>query len=441
MSSQPRTVGSLGRIPVVAETIKPSKKLHWQRRAVQLGFIALLILIPVTGLFRIDPVDGAFVVLDRQIWFSDFFIVIGFWAAVASGLVLTYSMLGTAFCGWACPQNTLSEWANEKMRRLLGKRAQVALDGSKVKTSAGKNKPLNWLKLGAWFVAVSLFFALIPMFYFYPPEVVWSFVTLQQDDRLASSLHYIYGIFVLIILLNVAFIRHFFCRFMCIYKVWQHGFKTQETLHIAYDAERSDDCRKCNYCETVCFLDLDPKNTETYDACINCGECITACHNLHARKGERGLLKFEFGAREQDRPGFKTNLGSFVGRVGWTVPITLVGLALFVWGVVNYQPHHMAVYQAYSEQGTTAMQDYRINVVNKLYRPVEFKVSVEGLEPHQYRLSRSELSLATVGRGDINLHIQSTLPPGIHGVLVHVEADDGWRKSFRIQHFVEGERA
>ena len=426
---------------MVTESPRPTMKLHWQRRAVQLGFIALLILIPATGLFRIDPRDGAFMVLDRQIWFSDFFIVIGFWLAVASGLVITYSMLGTVFCGWACPQNTLSEWANDKMRRLLGKRAQVNLDGSRVKASAGKNKFINWLKLGAWFVAVSLFFALIPLFYFYPPEVIWSFVTFQDDGRLAGSLHYIYAIFALIILLNIAFIRHFFCRFMCIYKVWQHSFKTRETLHIAYDASRSDDCRKCNLCETKCFLGLDPKNTETFDACINCGECITACHNLHARKGEPGLLSFEFGAREGGRKGFKTNLGSFVSRVQWTVPATLLGLGLFTWGLIHYQPHHLAVYQAYTADGHTKMQDYRVNVVNKLYRPAHFQISVEGLKPSQYRLSSTELALPGVGRKDINLHIASGMAPGVHPVLVHVTADDGWSKHFRIQHFVESDGA
>ncbi|MCI0507388.1 MAG: 4Fe-4S binding protein, partial [Gammaproteobacteria bacterium] len=242
-----RSNDSLSGIPITTETPKTSMRLHWQRRMLQFFTIAVAILIPAAGLFRIDPVAGAFVVLDRQIWWSDFFLVFGFWLVIASGLVLLYSTVGTAFCGWSCPQNSLSEWANYLTQKLLGKRAEVSLTGEKMKVGANKNTWTNWLILGISFLAAAMFFALIPLFYFYPPAVIWSFATFQQDARLAESLHFIYFVFVAVIFLDIAFIRHFWCRFMCIYKVWQHGFKTQHTLHIAYDSSRSTICEKCNY--------------------------------------------------------------------------------------------------------------------------------------------------------------------------------------------------
>src|SRR3569832_1934516 len=85
-------------------------------------FLVALILIPLTGVFRIDLSSG-FVIFNKQIWFSDFFIVFGFWLAAACSLILLYSSMGTVFCGWACPQNTASTWANQLTSRLLGKRA------------------------------------------------------------------------------------------------------------------------------------------------------------------------------------------------------------------------------------------------------------------------------------------------------------------------------
>ena len=91
--------------------------------------IILVVLIPASGLFRIDPEAGAFVVLDRQVWFSDFFLMTGLWIFLASCLVMLYSVAGTVICGWACPQNTLAEWANNMTRKLLGKRAEVSLNG------------------------------------------------------------------------------------------------------------------------------------------------------------------------------------------------------------------------------------------------------------------------------------------------------------------------
>ncbi len=432
MSSQ----NSLGSIPVSVEAPKASLKLHWQRRAFQLLFVAVLILVPTTGLLRIDPVAGAFVVLDRQIWWSDFFVIFGLWILIASSLVLVYSAVGTAFCGWACPQNTLSEWANQMTQRFLGKRAEIQLDGAKMQVAARKNTWLNWLVLSALILVVSMVFALIPLLYFYPPQVIWSFVTFQEDRRLAASLHYIYFIFVLITFIDVAFIRHFWCRFMCIYKVWQHGFKTKQTLHIDYDESRADACAKCNYCITACFIGIDPRKTNEYDTCINCGECITACNNLHAKKSQLGLLTFKIGDQRATKFAMMSmRLSSLSARVHWTLPFAGLGLTMFVWGVMSYDPYHLAVYRADTLHGAE-IRDYRVAVSNKIYGNAQVSVNIEGLNPDQYRLSSHHVQFEQAGRIDLQLHINDQLPKGIHAFLVHVESADGWKESYRVQHFV-----
>lgn len=427
---------SIKSIPIKIEPTAVSMRLHWQRRAMQVATIIIAILIPVTGLFRIDPIAGAFVVIDRQIWWSDFFLVFGFWLVLASGLVLLYSTVGTAFCGWSCPQNSLSEWANHLTRKLLGKRAEVSLDGKAMKVGQEKNKWLNWTILGICFFAAAMFFALIPLFYFYSPSVIWSFVTFQQDDRLAGSLHYIYLIFVLVIFLDIAFIRHFWCRFMCIYKVWQHGFKTKQTLHVAYDASRSEECDKCNYCVTHCFLDLDPRKTEIYDTCINCGECITACNNLQAKKGGKGLLSFKIGDQDANRLSvLKTKLSSLSSRVHWTIPVAVLGLVMFVWGLIDYDRYHLSVYRADTLQGAQ-INDYRIAVSNKLYREASLDIEVMGLEPGQYQLESSKAEFNDVGRIDLKMEIKEGLSSGLHPFIVKASSEEGWSDTFRVQHFV-----
>jgi len=431
--SSPESIGS---IPVSIVPAKASLRLHWQRRGLQLATIAIAILIPITGLLRIDPVAGAFVILGRQIWWSDFFLVFGLWLLLASSLVMLYSTVGTAFCGWVCPQNTLAEWANMMTRMLLGKRAEVSLDGHKMQVASKKNKWTNWLILGVLIFAVSLSMALIPVLYFYPPEVVWAFVTFQDDARLAPSLHYIYFIFVLIVFIDIAFIRHFWCRFMCIYKVWQHGFKTRNTLHVAYDDSRSELCQKCNYCVTACFLDLDPRNTDIYDTCINCGECITACNNLQAKKGGPGLLSFHIGERKAGKLSIlKTRLSSLSTRMSWTIPFSLLGLVMFVWGIVNYQDYHLAVHRA-DIMHAGEIRDYRIAVSNKRYQKASLKISVEGLPKDSYTLSSSQANFNKAGRVDLNLHVKDVLAPGLYPVLVRARSADGWEDSFRVEHFV-----
>ena len=431
-----RSNDSLSSIPIAVEPPKASMRLHWQRRGLQLLTIAVALIIPISGLFRIDPIAGAFVVLDRQIWWSDFFLVFGFWLMMASALVLLYSTVGTAFCGWSCPQNSLSEWANYLTHKLLGKRADVSLNGEKMQVGANKNRWLNWTTLGVSFFVAAMFFAVIPLFYFYSPSVVWSFVTFQQDERLASSLHYIYFIFVLVIFLDIAFIRHFWCRFMCIYKVWQHGFKTKHTLHIAYDQTRSELCEKCNYCVTHCFLDLDPRATNIFDSCINCGECITACNNLQARKGRIGLLSFRIGEEEASRfQLLKTRLSSLSSRVHWTIPFAVLGLGMFIWGLASYERYHLAVYRA-DTMHASQISDYRIAVSNKHYDAAQLSIKIEGLEPSSYELEKTVAEFGTVGRVDLQLHVRDSLSPGLHSFLVHASAVDGWEDRYRVQHFV-----
>lgn len=428
---------ALSRIKIKVETSPAAgRRLHWQRRAVQWGIILIAIVIPLSGLFRIDPAAGTFVIWDRQVWFSDFFLVIGFWVMISSALIMMYSAVGTAFCGWACPQNTMSEWANRMTHKFLGKRADVSLDGTAFQVSAGKRKWANWMLLGMLFLGVSMLAALIPLLYFYPPGAIWAFITLQEDARLAGSLHWIYTIFVIIILVDIAVIRYFMCRFMCIYRVWQHSFKTKQTLHIAYDATRSEQCAKCHYCVTICPVEIDPRNTSIYDSCINCGACITACDSLQTRKGESSLLRFEFGERSVARVArLGSNLISFFGRAGSTLPFTAIGVAMFAWGVWSYQPYHFSVYRA-DESRSSVTLDYRVNISNKLYRPEMLQVSVLGLPKNSYTLSAPQAVFDTAGRQDIHLYIDPDLAPGLHSFVVQLQSANGWRDSYPVQHFV-----
>ncbi len=431
---------TLGEIPVLVESRKSINKLHWQRRAFQLSVMALLVLIPMSGLFRIDPIQGAFVILGRQIWFSDFGIVFGFWVAVACLLAMLYSVMGTVFCGWACPQNTMSEWANRMTHKLLGKRADISLDGSPMQLSAAKNRTLNWIILILLSAGVSALVALIPLFYFYDPILIWKFVSFQYDPGLAPSLHWIYTVFFLVILVDITMIRHFMCRFMCIYKVWQHTFKTRQTLHVAYDDTRSDECAKCNYCVSSCFLAIDPRKTDVYDTCINCGECITACDTLQARKetGKQGLLKFAMGERQgQSFAYFKTNVNDLFSRVSWTFPIFIIGVLLMAWGFWDYERYHLSAYRADTLQADKIL-DYRISVANKFYEPTRLYVSIEGLEQDAYTLQNDWVDFDTAGRINVKLSIRPDLPKGLHPILVRVKSEDGWEDSFRLQHFSAG---
>ncbi len=428
----------LNRIPVVSMTNSArARGVDWKLRTTRFGFLALIILVPITGLFRID-VSAGFVVLDRQIWFSDFFIVFGMWLAMASVLIMLYSILGNVFCGWACPQNTLSTWANDMTRKHLGKSAVIDwIHEKNAKVASARNTKKNWLQLSIKLLLMSMLAALIPLLYFYPPGAIWSFLTFQEDNRLGGSLHWIYAVFTFIVLVNLAVVRHFVCRYMCVYRMWQFLFRTRDTLHVIYDKSRDEDCAKCNFCVTTCSVEVDPRETSTFDSCINCGECITACNSLQEKKDKKGLLSFKFGPRRNNEGKIESNLISAKQRLMWVSPAFALGMGLFLWGLVAYNPYHAAVYRGDGSQGK-GIDNYRISMANKMYRPGELEVSVEGLPTSAYVLEKNHVAFATSGRDEINLQIvEDALEVGLHSFVVHVNSLDGWQDSFQILHISE----
>jgi len=412
---------------------KPSR-LHLWRRVTQITFLLALVFVPMFGLFRVDVATGAFVIGNYQIWFSDFPILIGFWVFVASALVLTYSYFGAVFCGWLCPQGFLSELGTTLMRRLLGRSADLGVDGSAVKVAVRKKGIGNWIKLGAAFLGGTMLMALIPLLYFYPAKAVWHFVTFTHDPRMPLSIYWIYFVFVVVLLIDAALIRHLMCRYFCIYRIWQHSFKTAQTLRIGYDANRSDECVKCGYCLSACAVDLDPRDTELYSGCTACGECIVACDKLHERKEGEGLLSFVFPPRKTK----SSNMATIFGRLGGVLPGMAVGAIMFGYGVATYQPYHFSVGNI-GGLGTN-LNTYVVHVANKRYQPAELHIAVRGLTKGQYTLEKYAVHFDSAGIEDVKLHINwHSIVHGLHRFSVRVWSSDGWSKIFPVDYWDVGD--
>jgi len=410
------------------------ERLHVLRRLSQLAFLLLLIFAPILGLFRIDILTGAFVIGDYQIWFSDSAIVIGLWFFAASVLVLTYSLFGAVFCGWICPQGFLAELGAELMHRLLGRKAGLSVDGQSVQVAARKRGTWNWIWLCVAFLAGGMLFAMLPLLYFYPPRAVWHFVTFQPDAGMPVSIYWIYFVFVVVMVIDIAFIRHLMCRYFCIYRVWQHSFKTSQTMRIGYDEGRADECVKCGYCARACAVELDPKHTEVYSGCTACGECIVACDRLHEGKGTDGLLSFVFPGKG-DSPSHMTGI---MGRFRGVLPFMAAGAVLLAFGVAHYSPYHVSVGNIGARH--TGMNDYVVHIANKRYRPADLRIALRGLEAGQYILQRRLVHFDYAGMTNVPLHLNAdNIPHGLHRFVVRVASNDGWTQGFPIQYYDVGD--
>ena len=315
-----------------------ANKYHLPRRTIQIATLLIISLIPALGLLRIDLPSASFQVLDHQIWWSNFYFISGLAIVIAIIPIITYMTIGAVWCGWACPQNLLSEWANNLTYKFLGKRADVRVDGKGMVVAAAKNKAVNWLILGAIFMAAAMVLALVPLVLFYPRSDMWAFVTFSASPEMTASIKYPYYFLVLLIFIDIAFVRYFFCDYACFYRMGHMLFKTKDALHVTYDASRSPDCARCNYCATSCITAIDPTDIKIADPCIGCGECIDACDRLHEKTGTAGLLRFELRKKGgNSTPGQKFR--AFLSRLNWPIGLIFVyGCMMMGWGIATQQP-------------------------------------------------------------------------------------------------------
>jgi len=310
------------------------------RRAGQIAGLIVLVLIPAIGIFRIDLAGASLMVLGHPVHLRDFPVVAGLAIVVATAPLVMISTLGTGWCGWACPQNTVSEWANNLTHRLLGTRANVNVEGAGLQVAPSKNRVRNWALLGTQLVAAALILGVVPLFYFFPPGEVWSLVSFGESSQFSRFIHRLYLFSAGLTFIDIAVVRYFWCNYGCLYRFGALLFRSDRALHVAYDASRSGECARCNYCRTACVTGVDPTRLRFFDRCVDCGECIDACNRLQAKRSggdphaAAGLLGFRFGTSDR-RPGLLQGAAYAVGRAGWPGAICLAGCVLLGWGLLH----------------------------------------------------------------------------------------------------------
>lgn len=307
-----------------------------KRRLTQALALVVLVLIPALGLFRIDLATGSLMIAGQAVNLRNFTAVLGLAIVAATAPLVMISTIGTLWCGWACPQNTFSEWANSLTRRRLGSRADVSVEATAAQVAPSKNRLGNWLVLLLSFAAAAAVLGVVPLFYFFPPQEVWALVSFNENAEFSRFMSRLYFVSAALAFVDIALIRYFLCNYACLYRFGTLLFRNEETLHVAYDATRSADCAKCNYCRVSCITSIDPTKIGRFDRCVVCGECIEACTRLHAKSepATPGLLRFESG-----KPGpsgtARTLLRRLPAMIGWHGALFLAGCIVLGYGLLN----------------------------------------------------------------------------------------------------------
>ncbi|MFQ5507932.1 MAG: 4Fe-4S binding protein [Leptospirillia bacterium] len=371
---------------------RPGARLIRIRRVVQWSVLAFLTLLPFTGLFRIDVVAGRFLVAGYQIWWDDFFIIIPIWAMLFLAATAFYPAFGMSFCGWLCPQNTLSGTLGALLRTLLGRRVTTGMsperEGGKSKRK-GLGKVLGWLLFGTVVMVVSGALALVLLAYFYPPSTLIAGVLGGRPEITLVGLTLTMAV---LIAFDLGLIRYFWCQNMCPYGLWQFMFRGRDTLSLRFADERASDCRSCALCKDVCPMGLDPRRPEVDSRCINCVVCVDACEGYMGRFSKPALLSFGFGSRAEELIRIETRRSRWrQPKVLWPLAGVLLSAVLLLYGVGTYEPLKVVVHHELQGQMGTRGVHYLVVVTNK-GRPGTFGVAVDGLPEGQARIGQERVA-------------------------------------------------
>jgi len=404
---------------------KSGAKKFWRvttvRYLVQGTILATIAILPFTGFFRIDLSTGRFLLAGYQIWWSDFFLIFPFWLLLIAGAATVYSMLGMVFCGWACIQNTLSEFVDYLVIKILkSKKQSLGLDSLTIGADLSKSSkatPVGWILFGTIIVLMSIALGVVFAGYFVAPKVLWN------DIRTASNTH---GVFFIIpgigalFILDLFLIRHYWCNWVCPYPLWQHMFKSEATMKVAFDDARREECTGCNLCVKSCIVDIDPRDTKNYTRCINCGECVVACEDYSGKKNVPSLLTFHFDGFSIGKDGKKhiNKVSPALNRFALTAGFTMIPLTLFIYGIFSYIPFHITF-----SQNPGQLTSYSLAISNKKPVPQSFLIQQDGLPSGSVRMGAGEVTIPAGGKKIIPFSIlpkEGNLSEGLHPFVIHV---------------------
>jgi ferredoxin-type protein NapH len=258
------------------------------RKSVQFLTIVLVILIPVLNKKGITAVTGTlYSFAIGPVWITD--PLIGFQTiltTLTANRTLFLSMalpvllalaLGRVFCGWACPQNTISELVDFAARR----------SGVKRRFNNRPTAVPRYIVLVGILVLTPL--AGIPLASLLSAPGIISVQTAKFIYEGSVGLEL--GLIGTIILSEYFIVRRGWCNYLCPVGSFLGIFRTKWTLKVAFTEDAERVCGECLACVEACQLGLNPIAGRIYPLCHNCGECVSACESI---KAEKKPLVFKF---------------------------------------------------------------------------------------------------------------------------------------------------
>jgi polyferredoxin len=296
---------------------KPTLISPW-RRCLQWVTSLLILLLPwvqVDGksLLRIDIPHLNLYLFGQVLRIQELYLVLFFSLAVGLLFLFLTVILGRVWCGWLCPQTTLSDLA-EWIAKIIGLRVKH-----------NRLQGLFWRKLVLHGVYVLIGFIVAA-------NLLWYFIEPQRffDQLVSLDLHYAtwvtLGLTTLLIYLDLAVVRRLMCREFCPYGRFQTALVDPATLTLHLPDTELERCIECGSCVRACPMEIDVRRGYQVE-CINCGRCLDACRQVMAIRSEPGLIGYSFGL-DQEGPRALFNPRIVVLGLASIVLMTIFAVAI-----------------------------------------------------------------------------------------------------------------
>lgn len=345
-----------------------------------------------------------------EIWPQEFYYVAGLLIMAAVGLFLVTSVVGRAWCGYACPQTVWTDLFLVVERWVEGDRnARIKLDAAAWSFDKCRKRLVKhaaWLVIaaatgGAW------------IFYFADAP------TLIRDIVSGNAAFVAYSTIVLLTATTyvlAGFMREQVCIYMCPWPRIQGAMVDEDSLVVTYNAWRGEprslhrkkllaegktagDCVDCNACVAVCPMGIDIRDGQQM-ACITCALCIDACDAVMEKIARpKGLISYSsLRALEAERLESPVGLlrstlfrpRTVIYSAVWLTVglIMLASLAMRDRLDINVVADRNPLFVTLSDG--SIRNGYTIKILNMDQRPRVFSLSIKGMPTATMTLAGGE---------------------------------------------------
>jgi len=372
----------------------------------------------------------------QDVWLL-FFLISGF----GFGLIVVTSLLGRAWCGWACPQTVFIETLFRPVERLINGARNEAL--ARQKGPFTLDRAWRTGLTHGFYVLAALFAAHVFVSYFVSLPQLFAMVRAKPSAHpevfawmlAATALFYVaFGVF-----------REQFCVVMCPYGRLQSVLLDDDALVIGYDEkrgeprgkkralptapERTGDCVDCKRCVVVCPTGIDIREGLQLD-CIACTACIDACDEVMDKlERPRGLVRYDSlrGLRGEKRHILRPRLALYG-------VLAVVGIAVASFSLRHREPFEANVLRLpgapYTHEAGVLRNGFEVHLVNKTSQRVRYTLRPEAHPDLGFVVPLSSVELDALGSQRVPFFVtmEQARFTGSVPITLHVTAEDGAKR-------------